>query len=470
MAEKQKPESTAVAKIEQPQAYLTPQGQNQTSEIDEFQKKTMVACKRINESYSVVQRGAQVLVMRQSLDVNNEPVISYMSTKDFDTMLAHDRIWHPSEEKWIPVSKAWISWKGRNEYDGIYFRPNAAPNPRYYNLWNGFRYAEPKADTGKFDIFLDHVKTNICRNDEKSYEWVMSWLADIFQRPERKPGTALVLRGEMGIGKGVFANHVGYLLGKHYFTITNSSQLTGRFNSHLAERVLIFVDESFWSGEKMGAGTLRTLVTESHIASEMKGKDVVMIESYLRLIIAANEEWVVPVGMKDERRFTVLDAGNNCQRNYQYFSEMEKQLLNGGYEALQHYLMNYKHDANLPRTIISTNALLEQKLHSMSPVYQWLFDCLDNGAIAIGEETWPDGKIKTHDFYKSYLDWAQKTRQKEILSDAALGRAMRGWLKMERKQVWHQGWHYFIAKLKDCREQFEDKVGHSIQWGIDEQE
>jgi len=52
----------------------------------------------------------------------------------------------------------------------------------------------------------------------------------------------------------------------------------------------------------------------------MKGKDVVMMAAAsLRMIIAANDDWVVPVGMHDERRFTVLDAGKSCQQNFCVF-------------------------------------------------------------------------------------------------------------------------------------------------------
>lgn len=416
----------------------------------------------LNKTYAIVQRGSQVLVMREGLNVDGEPSLSYMSTKDFGVRIAHNRVWDAEAEKFVGMANAWLTWDGRREYDDIYFRPDVKDRHRYFNLWRGFKcQPSPK---GSCDIILDHIKINICQNDEESYRWVMSWLADIFQNPGNKPGTALVLRGEMGIGKGAFANHIGYLLGYHYCTVANGSQVTGRFNAHLAERILIFIDESFWSDERSGAGVLRALITEPKQPAEMKGRDLVMIDSFLRIMVAANDTWAVPVGMGDERRFTVLDVGNASQRNTEYFTAMAEELRNGGYEKLLHTLLTYEYEKNAPRNILLTEALLEQKLHSMKDEVKWWHDCLGQGSIMHGEDRWPAAQIMVDDFYRSYSSWCDNMKVKHKLSKNSLSRALKKWTPLTRFRISLGGWAYLLPDLGDSRLNFEEAIGQKLNW------
>jgi hypothetical protein len=426
---------------------------------EEYKAKLDTLLNEINHTYAIVQRGSHVHVMREGVDAKGHREITYLSPRDFMLKVAHHKIWSEAEDKFISIGHLWTTWEQRREYDGIYFHPSNTSIPRYYNLWRGFSHT-PHTN-GKCDIFLDHVRTNICAGNESYYQWVMAWLADIFQKPDNKPGTALVLRGEMGIGKGAFANHIGHLLGQHYLTVANASQVTGRFNSHMAEKIMMFVDESFWSGEKVGAGVLRALITEPQQSSEMKGRDIIMIDSFLRLIIAANDDWVVPVGMKDERRFTVLDVGNASQRNYDYFNAMKEELENGGYGTLLHTLLHWEYDPILPKTIIQTEALLDQKLHSMKDELKWWMDCLSEGKLT-DSDMWPneDYGIEIRVFYAAYSSWCDTMKAKKKLSAIALPRNLAKFVELNRKRNVYQ-----IKPVIECRKDFEDGIGHTIKWG-----
>lgn len=435
--------------------------------MDEFQNAVISANRGLNETYALVQRGSQALVMRQNTDYKGDKTTSYLTTKDFYTILANRRLWHPGDEKWIPIAAAWLTWSKRREYDSVYFLPlrhgeESKIGERHFNLWRGLK-CNPIENNGKFEILLDHIQNNICQGDDHTFKWVMAWLADIFQRPARKPGTSLVLRGEMGIGKGAFANHIGYLLATHYFTITNSSQIVGKFNSHLSERVLVFIDESAWSDDKIGEGTLRSLVTEPQIACEAKGKDVIMVDSFLRLVIAANKQWVVPVGMSDERRFTVLDVGEAVQRDFGYFAAMEAELLNGGYEAFLWYLLNYEYPSNLPRDILHTEALLQQKLHSMPNEAKWWYSCLVSEQIEDSNTKWPEF-IECGNFYQSYIKWCDVMKINHRLAANSLPRSLYKFANMERKRISGGGWKYIIDPLGKAKDKFATRLGHVLKW------
>ena len=99
-------------------------------------------------------------------------------------------------------------------------------------------------------------------------------MADAIQNPTDRPGVALVLKGKQGTGKGIFARGFGYLFGNHFLHLFHGSHLTGHFNSHLKDKLMIFADEAVWGGDKKAEGMLKGLITEPSIPIEMKGKDV----------------------------------------------------------------------------------------------------------------------------------------------------------------------------------------------------
>jgi hypothetical protein len=420
----------------------------------------------LNQEYSVILRGSQVLIMRHWIGEDGNSKLIFLNRRDFLLLQENNKL-YSDEGKPLKIGQLWLEWEKRSSYEEIYFEPQGKKYERRYNLWRGFGVdPNPK---GKFDIFLDHIKTNICQGNEEYFEWVIAWLSDMFQKPARKPGTALVLRGGMGVGKGVFANHVGKLLGIHFIPITQASQLTGKFNGHMSDKLLMFVDEGWWSDERNGAGIFRALITETHVTIEMKGRDAVTIPNFTRFIIAANADWVVPVGMGDERRFSMLDVGNASQQNFNYFNEMQQQMNDGGYEAFLYYLLNYQYDESLPRKIISTAVLQEQKIYSMPNEMKWWHECLARAKIddfKLGEDQ-GNNYISTDVFYTKYQDWCHKMRYQPLASNI-LPKKLKCLIDFNKKEKLTltsiRDQCYFLATLTDLRDKFESFFGHKIDW------
>jgi Family of unknown function (DUF5906) len=70
---------------------------------------------------------------------------------------------------------------------------------------------------------------------------------------------------------------------------TNSSPtryITGRFNSHLADCLLLHADEAFWAGDHAAEGKLKDLVTGHDHFIEYKGKEPVRVQNFVRLLDA----------------------------------------------------------------------------------------------------------------------------------------------------------------------------------------
>ncbi|WP_163371940.1 primase-helicase family protein [Endozoicomonas acroporae] len=129
------------------------------------------------------------------------------------------------------------------------------------------------------------------------------------------------LMGGQGNGKGVFAEYFGKLFGSHFQHVSNPEHLVGRFNGNLSSFLLVFADEAFWAGDKAKPGALKTLITEPRRMIEMKHKDAAEVDNYVRLIVASNEDWVVPAEA-DDRRFCVLKVSDARKGDTAYFQNI----------------------------------------------------------------------------------------------------------------------------------------------------
>jgi hypothetical protein len=119
--------------------------------------------------------------------------------------------------------------------------------------------------------------------------------------------------------------------------------------------------------------------------AEFKGIDIVRVDNHVRLLVTGNADWLVAAG-REERRFAVLDVSDARMQDIPYFAALEKQMNEGGREALLDYLLNFDLSRVNLRVIPKTMALLEQKIVSLNPEQSWLFDLLRSGRLPWGED------------------------------------------------------------------------------------
>ena len=71
--------------------------------------------------------------------------------------------------------------------------PKGCP-PEVYNLWDGYDVEKKKfvsEETGDIQPFLD-LLWDMSGGEESVQEYLLKWIAFLFQNPEKKPKTALV--------------------------------------------------------------------------------------------------------------------------------------------------------------------------------------------------------------------------------------------------------------------------------------
>ena len=231
----------------------------------------------------------------------------------------------------VPIIKAWQKWKFRRQYRGLRFcpQPGGAPDG-VYNSYYGFT-VEPKP--GSWKRLMAHIYRNICRRDAVHFRFFIAWLAQLVQEPHIKPGTNIVLKGKEGVGKSKVGEWLVALFGRNAMVVSEAQRITGRFNAHLENKLLLMAEEAFWAGDKSAEGKLKDLATGTNMSYERKGLDPYEGQNYTRILIASNEDWVVPAS-SGGRRWFVLEVGDEHEKDYDYFKAVDEEMANGGLAAM----------------------------------------------------------------------------------------------------------------------------------------
>ena len=428
----------------------------------------------LNANHAVVLAGDKTVILKEMVDSEGKPDVRWLSVDAFQQF--HWNQWISLGGERASIAKLWLAHPERRTYCGITFSPEPhsadyylehpqAHHGEYYNLWSGFAVNPAPGDCS---LFLDHVRANVCNGNEDLFAWVMGWFADIFQHPASKSGTALVLRGGQGVGKTKVGEVMGSLLGRHHALVDDPRYLVGQFNSHMEALLLLQADEGFWAGDRAAEGRLKGMVTSDAHFVERKGVDAYRVRNYVRLLITSNSSWVVPAGL-DERRFAVLDVAEYAKQNHEYFAALDRQMNEGGREALLHYLLNFDLGKVNVRRVPETIALSEQVVATLHGVEAWWFECLQNGSIASDSDEWPI-EITTRAVFNSYLRHAEaigvRHRSLSTLVGMQLRKMIPGGLRKVRGAAENgsRPYVYRLPPLEECRIYFSEVFGRPFEW------
>lgn len=310
--------------------------------------------------------------------------------------------------KQIPV---WWEHPDRKTFpNGLTFEPAGEREiDGKYNTWSGFHIL-PKVE-GSCDLFLRHIQENVADGDTWVFEWIMMWFAHIFQKPGKKPGTSLALRGSQGCGKSIVGEIFGHCLGDElYLVVDNTETLFGQNNFITMRVLLVQAEEAFWAGTKKDLGKIKHLITSTHHTYQDKYIRQFKAPNYNRLFITSNETWVVPAAA-DDRRFTIMDVNGTRANDRDYFGKIWEQIENGGAEKLVWTMMNYSISDTEIGTPLDSDAREEQKVMSMDILDQWIYARLNDGVFIPQRSTSFEEYIYGADIMAALSDFAKDKGQ-----------------------------------------------------------
>ena len=357
---------------------------------------------------------------------------------------------------------AWRKHKNCRKYvEGVKFEPHphGTANPcseGQFNLWAGYA-VEPQA--GDWSLLDRHIADVVCDANPELYEYVMHWMAYKIQNPAKLPRAALVCRGKKGSGKGTLGHFLRKVFGEHGLHVVNGEQFIGKFNAHLAEKVFVFADEAFYSGDKKHEGVLKALITDDTMMVERKGLDAEQQNNYMALFMSTNEAFAVPA-TEDERRYCVLDVSDKYLNDKSYFDPLYAHIKKPEtVAAFLHAMLNRNVEGWNPSKIPETKGLQDQRLHSLDSVGKWLVDSISNGSFVPSADQYePRGWAETERVKVLIASYVAYCKDRSVSSydrktDTALGLALG---KVFRKSRDMKGVTYKLGTLEQAEQAVKD--------------
>lgn len=403
--------------------------------------------------YVVLDNGFQVVTEENDPIFDGRVRYQRMSKSDFRS--AHENSFIERDGKLVTRADLWLKSPNRRAYKGIIFDP-ARQHEGWLNLWRGWS-VEPAP--GDWSLLRDLIRDVLTDGDAVSYEYVLDWMAFMFQHPGDVAEVAIAFRGAKGTGKGTLGRALAKLTAASGLHISSPGHLVGRFNSHLQNCVCLFADEAFWAGDKAGEAVLKQLVTEPTLTYEGKGRDAVMGKNHVHIVMASNNDWVVPAGMDGERRFAVFNVSDKRCGDKKFFLELNRQLDEGGLAGLLDDMLTRDIRDWHPRdSVPQTEALAEQIERSQSPEESWWDGLLDTGKLPnyLAEEAWNDGPIEV-DKDELHADYAAHAKMLGARPTDKKGLAMKIKRKagITQRQVslsdGRRVWRWVLPQLENAR-------------------
>tara|TARA_R100001443_G_scaffold108702_3_gene119512 strand:+ start:674 stop:2941 length:2268 start_codon:yes stop_codon:yes gene_type:complete len=365
----------------------------------------------------------------------------------------------------------WLEHEERKTYPaGLAFSPDGE-SINQYNLWRGWSVEPVQGDV---QPWIDFITDVIADGNVANANWIIAWCAQMVQQPQIKIGIGLVLRGLKGTGKTKFAELLGWLVKSHFTSASKAEHITGNFNKHLQETLLLCGEEAYWAGAKAAESALKDLLTASQIFVEKKGVDGYMAPNYTRIVFTSNDDFVVPATL-DERRFAVFDISASRKEDSRYFESLDSWFHNGGGGALLYYLKHFDLTTVNVRKAPQTDALDEQKLENLNGVDSWLLASLQNAefrehkiageSLQFGEEV---SKTQLYAIYASSV----RGRYESVIKENSFWKALRSAGAYEEEVHKRSAGTRFRAvrlkTLKEARSRFQEYLGIDVRWTEDD--
>jgi hypothetical protein len=269
----------------------------------------------------------------------------------------------------VPLADHWLEHPDGRQYERLLYAPEGSGivlGKRDLNGWRGFTVTPAPGDWSITRAFLLDI---ICNSDTELNAWLINWLADLFQRPGRHAETALVLKGEQGIGKNKFADGIisDSFDAHHARKVMSTTQALGEFNDVLSGAVVFVYDEVEMTSAEVSRA--KGMITSDTIPINRKGIAVAHERSMLHMLFLSNHKNPIKIDA-DDRRFAFFDVSEDRKKDYEFFASIDAELANGGRAAMLYELIAHKVDRNLLREAPANKAKREARMHNLKPA-QW---------------------------------------------------------------------------------------------------
>src|SRR5271157_56407 len=371
-----------------------------------------------NEKYATVFIGAKYRVAIRP-QKQNEPLL-FVNKEDFKDFNSGTWVTTASGKR-KPAAELWLQHSERALYKNVEFLPGISqantPNGTLnkFTGWaiNPYEHCDSCA---AFRQMLEQYITNPDKPEQA--RWLYTFFAHILREPMNKQRAAVVIIGPQNIGKSVFVNYFGKILGRHHLNLADASKIHGRFNSHLEQCLLLHSEEALYAQDKKHRSIVKDLIANKLISFEEKYLGVWTAQSYTRLIYTSNDDNAAPVELKDTRH-SIFNL-NESERTppSDLVKKLYEESVSTGPQSLMYYLLNYAdYDPLLLQTPLETTAKRTAVLDTLAPTDDYWFNKLYYGELLPFELRWAQGDDKNNFETNKLVYWPRRFSRIALYAD-----------------------------------------------------
>ena len=242
---------------------------------------------------------------------------------------------------------------------------------------------------------ITKVVSHALGNDPETVDYFWNWLASIVQNLEMT-GTAWILQGIQGTGKGLMYNHILMPLFGHQNTVSKRmEEMESEFTGFMENKFIVFVDEI----EKIDSifqsrlsAKLRTLIAEPEISIRRMHTLPYMAKNYSNIVMSSNQTTPVDIPPDDRRHNVGLFQTEKIVVTPQ---QIEKDIPNE-LPALADFLKSYPVDPAKLRTPLK-NSARATLISTNRTALDTAIDALNTGDLAFFWDHLPSSKNSAMD-------------------------------------------------------------------------
>jgi hypothetical protein len=273
---------------------------------------------------------------------------------------------------------------------------------RAFNLYRGLVYSRlnlDDVDASEALPLIRHIYEVWCDGNDEHLQYVVDWLAHLIQHPCTKTKVALVIRSRQGAGRRIIIEKLKAIFGTHFKRL-RIEDVRGNFNPGLLDALVVFLDETVYSGDKVGANKLKSLITEPDHRIKDKFRRDVVVQNLSNVIVTTNDRWAMPVE-EDCRRSFVLDCNDKYATGTPEHAAYFKGLADIDPRCLFKLLLGIDISHFNPAVIPVTAGQRQQKEITLETSAQWWLDVLrrKDGNL-LGKEV---EKTVVYDHYRRWM-------------------------------------------------------------------
>jgi hypothetical protein len=341
----------------------------------------------------------------------------------------------------------WLRDETIRTYDRVGYYVNASECPdRIFNTFTGFVASNATSTDGDISAILRHIDI-LCNHSVCDREFVLDWLGQLVQCPDKLPGICLVINGQHGCGKDIFLSWFGtQIIGvENYFkTARPHIDLFGSFNSSRKNVVFYHIEEgNAVMLNETNVEQFKNYITDEYASIQLKQKDNnSLVRNYNHCVISTNSSSPFKIE-PTERRFFGIQASNEACRNTEYFLQLSNAMADPGVAVgFYNFLMNReicgRDWKNPPRTEYMKRMIAA----SLPDVYHFMNDYLDTL-----EDEDVSTIIKASALYELYRDWCSTNGERKINNLSNFGNTLLPIIGIQKFRK-TSGWNYTIEKAK----------------------